>query len=228
MAELTQPFLLAGTILNTDASITDWLRTVHIQPRWLDEMIVVSSTSDLHLKELNGLPTTSLIYRWTEWHQSELYFLHQACREIRTGEKRMILLVSESTEATSALVLSSPAAIGIYNQIPLAYLDNQFSQHLENPNQDLLSTLESILEKADKKPQLLDSLSIDPGKQKRPVKNKTAFESATWTKSTNLRSGTISACLDVLNSLIDNKKKNGLVAEMDSAQNLYGIWIERL
>jgi hypothetical protein len=228
MAELTQPFLLAGKRLSNGDSIPDWLRAEHIQTRWLDECILLSESSEFLCSELPGLPPSSLTYRWPGWKQSQQYFLHQACREISTGEQRMILLVNESSTFSEAMVISSPAAIGMYNQIPLAYLEIPFAQHLDQTNLYILPLIESILLKAEKKPQDLNTLLIQPGKMKKPVKKDTSFESASWTKPKDAPFSTITACLDVVDSLAVLKKKNGLVVEVDAAENLYGLWIERL
>lgn len=228
MAELTTPFLLAGASLEPNASLSDWLRSVHIQPRWLDEVVVVSPYVSLRSTGLAEAKPNLLTYRWPGWKQSQHFLLQQACREIGCGERRLILLLSESEAVTTALVLAAPAAIGIYNQIPLAYLDAWFALHIENTGASLFDALSEPLKKAEKKPQQLHTLFLTAGRMKKPVKSGTDYASATWTKPTSEPANAISACLDVLNTLTSSGKKNGLAVEVDDSPNLYGVWIERL
>ncbi len=228
MPELTQPFLLAAAHIPQDQSLDSWLKSLHIQPRWLDEIIVLSADAHLRFTDLPGADAAVLLYPWPNWQRSELFAVQQSFREIATGERRLILLISEAERTSSVLLLAAPAVIGYYNQVPQAYLNHLFVQHLSATENDLLALLENQLTSAGRKPEELHTLSLQAKTQKRPGKSGSRFASATWAKSATPESGALAALVDVIHSLNQTHKKNGLVADLDSEGNLYGVWVERV
>jgi hypothetical protein len=228
MPELTIPFWLASTTMEASASIRDWMRSVRVNPRWLDEVVVTTPASTLRFDGLEGCPDSALIYRWQDWQQSQHLLLHNACREIVVGDRRLNLLISEAAATTTAVLLAAPAIIGIYNLSPLAYVEERFSDHLLTAEVDLLAQLETDLKKAERKPSQINSLLIDPGPCKKPIKSKTPFEGASWAKAQPGAEGGLAACHDVLNSLMTSGRKNGLALEVEPDLNLYATWIERI
>jgi len=228
MPELIQPFILAAGTLDNGTSLNSWLNATHIQPRWLDEIIVVSSSAELRFNHLPGADAATLVYGWPAWPRSEHYLIQQASREIATGERRLILLVSEVDNATSALLLAAPAVIGYYNQLPKAYLQHLFVTHLTAAEPDLLAETVIQVQAAGRKAEEIHTLSLHAFNQKKPGKIGTPFESAGWVKSALPQPGAIAAMGDTLASLSPAKKKNGLVLELDGEHNLYGIWIEKV
>lgn len=228
MPELIQPFMLAAGTLNESSALESWLKSMQVQPRWLDEIIVVSSSDQISFNGLAGADAATLVYCWPSWQRSEHYLIQQASREIATGERRLILLVSECETASSVLLLAAPAVIGYYNQLPQAYLQHLFVTHLTDAEPDLLTETAKQIQSAGRKPEEIHMLWLNPGKQKKPGKSGTPFESAGWVKSASGQSGPIAAMGDTLLSLSPAKKKNGLVVELDDENALYGIWIEKV
>jgi hypothetical protein len=228
MPELIQPFILAAGTLAEDSTLETWLKTTQVQPRWLDEIVVASSSAELRFNHLPGADAGTLVYSWPAWQRSEHYLIQQASREIATGERRLILLVSEGENSTSALLLAAPAVIGYYNQLPQAYLQHLFVTHLISAEPDLLAETATQVLAADRKPEEIHALSLNVFNQKKPGKSGTPFESAGWVKSASGQPGAIAAMGDTLASLAPGKKKNGLVLELDGERNLYGIWIEKV
>lgn len=228
MPELIQPFILAAGTLADGSTLETWLKTSQVQPRWVDEIIVVSETDQIRFNGLSGADAATLIYVWPSWQRSELYLIHQASREIATGERRLILLVSECETSTSALLMAAPAVIGYYNQLPQAYLQHLFVTHLSTAEPDLLAETATQVQAAGRKPEEIHALSLSVFNQKKPGKSGTAFESAGWVKSAPGQTGAIAAMGDTLSSLSPAKKKNGLVLELDGEHNLYGIWFEKV
>ena len=228
MAELTVPFWLASSTFEASASVGDWMRTVRVNPRWLDEIVVISTSDTLRFQGIEGCPDSTIIYRWVGWHRSEHLLLHNACREVIIGDRRLILLLSESKTTTTAVLLSAPAMVGIYNLNPLAYVDAHFSTSLHDVEVNLLETLAPLLAKIEKKPSQVDTLLISPGPCKRPVKTQTEFAGATWTKPQPEAEGALAACHEVLNTLIPSKHKNGLALEVEPHLDMYATWIEKI
>lgn len=228
MPELIQPFILAAGTLAEDSTLETWLKTTQVQPRWLDEIVVVSFSAELRFNHLPGADAGTLVYTWPAWQRSEHYLIQQASREIATGERRLILLVSEGENSTSALLLAAPAVIGYYNQLPQAYLQHLFVTHPSAQEIDLLAETATQIQAADRKPEEIHALSLSVFNQKKPGKSGTPFESAGWVKSASGQPGAIAAMGDTLASLAPGKKKNGLVLELDGERNLYGIWIEKV
>lgn len=228
MPELIQPFILAAGTLNESSTLESWLKSMQVQPRWLDEIIVVSAADPIRFIGLPGADAATLVYSWPAWQRSEHYLIQQASREIATGERRLILLVSEAENATSALLLAAPAVIGYYNQLPQAYLQHLFVTHLTTSEPDLLAETATQVQAAGRKAEEIHTLSLNAFNLKKPGKSGTAFESAGWVKSASGQPGAIAAMGDALASLSPAKKKNGLVLELDGEYNLYGIWIEKV
>jgi len=227
MAEITQPFWLASATLDASASVADWLRSVRVQPRWLEEIVVFSS-AQIRFDKIEGCRPSTLVYRWPDWQISQHLLLHQACREISLGERRLILLLAEAPTSTTVLLLGAPAAVGLYNLDPLASAAPFLSEHLENADVNLLEEIEPRLKKLDKKPSELNTMLISPGPCKKPVKSQTPFAPATWTKSLSNNEQAFESCQNVLAALTQTGKKNGLALEVDMDLNLYATWIERL
>lgn len=228
MPELILPFWLASATLDSSTSVRDWMRSVRVNPRWLDEIVVTSPSDSLRFDGVEGCPDSALIYRWQGWQHSQHLLLHNACREIIVGDRRLILLISESKTQTTAILLAAPATIGIFNLSPLAYVNAQFSEHLLTSDVNLLAQLEPHLKRAEKKTSQLDTLLIFPGPCKRPVKSQTPFAGATWTKPQPDAEGALAACHEVLSNLITTRHKNGLALEVETGLNLYASWIERI
>lgn len=228
MPELIQPFILAAGTLNDNSTLDSWLNTSHVQPRWLDEIIVVSSSTTIRFSHLPGADAATLVYAWPAWQRSEHYLIQQASREIATGERRLILLMSEGDNTTAALLLASPAVIGYYNQLPQAYLQSLFVTHLTAADANLFDETAAQIQTAGRRPEEIQALYLNAGTQKKPTKTGTAFEAAGWVKSALQQPGAIAAMVDTLTSLNPAKKKNGLVLELDNETNLYGVWIERV
>ena len=228
MPELTLPFWLNSATLDLSEPLESWLKIVRIQPRWLDEIIVTSNTAEQRFSDLNGITETVSITRWPRWDKSQHLLLHDACRKIIVGDRRLVLLIAEAAEQTTAVLISAPAIVGMYNLSPIAYLDTRLELHLPKLEASLLDLLETPLIKADKKPPQLDALLITPGPQKRPVKSQTSFEHAAWVKPKSGEAGALASCHDLLTHLGTAQRKHGLAVEVTSALDVFATGLERI
>lgn len=228
MADLSLPFWLASTRLEKSASIPDWLKSIHLQTRWFDEIIFIPANRETQFPRLPG-GNDQAIYRSTNQGEDGLRILHDACREIITGDRHMTLLICETLEATLPIILVSPAAAGIYNLSPIAYMDARLAFHLPEKEANLLMLLQDKLKKKEKSPSQLDLLAFRSRSYKQPVKSETPFEKAAWLKAENGEGLTgLTACHDLVAGLISKNKKNGLVVEVSDEANVSAIWIERI
>jgi hypothetical protein len=224
MPELTLPFWLESTVLPESETINDWLKTCRVQPRWIDEVIRVSTdTAAPSPVALDGLEPSTLQLEWPLGWNSEHSLLQAACREISVGDRRLILLLAQQT----AVLLAAPAVIGMYNLMPLAYVDELFSVHMPAPEMALLDFLDALLQKKQRKSSQVNQLLLVQHDAKRPVKTNTGFEGAGWVKS-QLPGGALTAAHELVQSLAQKKQVNGLAVEVGAEQNLFATWIERV
>jgi hypothetical protein len=227
MAESIQPFWLASARLTSPAELSDWMRSVRIQPRWLDEVILFSPEQEFAIPPLQELDETVMVTRHFPWHTSQLSILHDACRKINSGDRGMILILSVSAQATTAIILCSPSKTGMYNMMPLAYMDVRLALHLPTMNIDILETIARELAATEKSASQLHYLAFTSATLKRPVKSASPFSGAAWVKSEpGAEASALAACHDLVTQLATTKKKHGLAFEIDTESNLYASWIE--
>ncbi len=221
MTELTVPFWLAGGWVADRAQLPDWLKSRHIQPRWIDEEILLSAQTG---------PTTPLIapalfFQWPRALAAESQVLQQAAREIAVGERRMVLLSVLHPEGCRLAVLCSPAAVGMYNLMPLAYVTDWLTLPSSAQDSPVLSLLETVWARRERKVAQVKELSLLlPGK--RPVKGETAFKNAAWVSPEQSVEGGIGAAQALVEALIAKKQGNALLVEYDERQQLFSCWIE--
>lgn len=221
MTELTVPFWLAGGWVADRSQLPDWLKSQHIQPRWIDEEIFLSSQAE----PAAPLITPALFFQWPRALAAESQVLQQAAREIAGGERRMILLSVLHPEGCRLVVLCSPAAVGMYNLMPLAYVTDWLALPSAAQDSPVLSLLETVWARRERKVAQVKGLSLlQPGK--RPVKGETAFKSAAWISPEHPAEEGIGAAQALVEALIAKKQGNALLAEYDERQQLFSCWIE--
>lgn len=222
MAELTIPFWLASAEIRDGISVNDWLRSRHIQLRWIDELLQITEKKI----PVEGIDPSVPQFIWPAGQITDFYFLQSACREIALGEKRLILILSARHEVTTAVLLAAPAAVGMYNLIPQAYVEDWFYSVLSDPA-NLFDFLERSLVKVQRKPSEVDDLLLLMD-GKRPIKTKTNFEHSAWVKPEEVVSGTLQACHELVQRLIGKKHSNGLAVEVTQDKKCYTAWFERI
>jgi hypothetical protein len=228
MVELTTPFWLASTVLTETQTVNDWLKSQRIQPRWIDEVIRICNPAGAEALAVTGINEDVPQLQWPGGLYSESHYLQTACREIAVTNRQMILLLSDSGHQRTAVILAAPAAVGMYNLLPQTYVEELSSSRLPEVEADLLSSLDQILLKKQKKTvQVKELLLIQPS-GKRPVKSETTFSSAGWVKETNPDAGTMAACHNLVQTLLKKQQSNGLAVDMTADRQLYLIWIERV
>jgi hypothetical protein len=225
MAELIQPFWLASTRLDLAAGLPAWLSSVHIQARWLDEVVWITAEGHPPLPVLPGLDETTMVFESPNGKSSQLSLLQETCRKIETGDRDMVLLALSSATETIAIILSSPRIVGMNNLLPLAYMDARFYAHLPAKEADILGLLDAGLSRKGKSAYQVNFLAFVSSSVSRPAKTETPFARAAWGKQNE---NTLSACHELVASLAAGKKKQGLAVEIDPLLNLHAVWIEGL
>jgi hypothetical protein len=221
MTELTIPFWLTSGWIARRAELPAWLKSQHIQPRWIDEEIIVSSTPAAE----EPISPTVFFFKWPREVGVESLFLQQAAREIAAGDRRMILLSVIHPQGCRVVLLGSPAAVGMYNLMPQAYLTDWLALPPAAEEVPILSVLETMWTKRTKKPAQVKCLSLLlPGK--RPTKAETVFKNAAWVKPEQPAEGGIGAAHALVQALLEKKQGNALLAEFDERQQLFSCWIE--
>jgi len=228
MAELTIPFWLTSGVLADSQSINDWLKSERVQPRWIDEVIRITDNGAEDSLKVSGIGVGVPQFNWASGQYSEHLFLQAACREIEVGERRLILLLSDSGGQRVGVLLASPSAVGMYNLMPQAYLEEFFSLRLPDAEVNVLEILSSELLKKGRKAAQVKALLLVQAQAKRPVKAETDFSGAAWVKQVNPAAGAISACRDLVQVLMEKKQANGLAVEVAADRQLFATWIERI
>jgi hypothetical protein len=226
MAEMTLPFWLTSAVLEETQTVNDWLKAQRVQPRWIDEVIHICDPRTAPALTLSGLEKSTPQFNWPEQVQSDFFYLQAACREIAVGERRLILLLSGSGLQRTAVLLASPSAAGMYNLMPLAYVEELSCFHVDDSEPDLLQTLENALTAKEKKAAQVKDLLLLQTDGKRPVKSESAFSGASWVKVSHPAAGSLAACHDLVQQLATKKHSNGLAAELSTDRHLYLTWIE--
>jgi len=226
MVEMTVPFWLASTVLPESTTINAWLKTQGVQPRWIDEVIRLVETGTENDLGLVGLEATVPEFYWTRDQTNEQLIFQAACREIAVDDRNLILLLSSQARQTTAVLLASPPAVGMYNLMPLAYVEEQLSLRIPSADAAILPILETALLKKQKKVSQVKELLLVQAAGKRPVKAETAFASAGWVKPQNPVAGALNACHELVQVLVQKKLANGLAVELAAAQQLFATWIE--
>jgi hypothetical protein len=226
MADLAPAFWLASARLDSVAALPGWLKSVHVQPRWLDEIVTVSIDQTIEAISIAGLDDAVLVSRLENWPKSLQPLLHDACRKTANSEKDLILLVSQSTAGVTAALVSSPVVVGKYNLMPLAYLENRLSFHFPGKEDGLLDSIQIKLQKAERSAAELKLLAFHSPVCKRPVKSETPFTGAAWlSQVAGADRGTLAMGHDLATTLTA-KKKHGLIVEIDNDRDLYATWME--
>ncbi len=227
MADLPPAFWLASARLDSASEIAGWLKSVHVQLRWLDEVVIISEEPIPPTLDLPGLEGSTLVTRFNGWAKSQQPLLHDACRKTANGEKEIILVVSQTANIATAALVGSPVVVGRYNLIPAAYLENRLSFHLPDQNADLLETIQSRLIKSGRSAAELNLLAFQSSAGKRPVKSATPFAGAAWlNRESGADRNALAVTHDLVTSLSGSKKKNGLIIEIDSDYDLFATWVE--
>jgi hypothetical protein len=204
MVELTIPFWFASCVLSETESINSWLKTQKVQPRWIDEVIRVTEPGLESGFALTGIESSALQFGWSAGQFSDHKLLQAACREI------------------------APTAVGMYNLVPLAYVEELFTLQIPSSDMDLLAALEIAIIKKGKKAEQLKELLWLQNEGKRPVKSNTAFTAAQWVSLQGRPAGILPACHELVQVLLQKKQVNGLAVEVDASQHLFATWIERI
>lgn len=230
MADLVQPFWLASARMESAADLPGWLKSIHIQPRWLDEIITVTAGAPIDHSGLAGLQESILIHQNSDWKAARLPILHDACRKIETGDSEMILLAATSSAGLTGVILCSPVKVGMYNMIPLAYTGTRLALHISDKEANLPGLMDAALKQEDHKASEVNYLSFTSVACKRPVKTESPFAQAVWVKQEKSTADcAISACHDLVTAVSTaKKKKQGLAVEVDHNLDLYTAWIEGL
>lgn len=228
MTEMTIPFWLASAVLPRSETVTGWLKSQRLQPRWIDEVIRLTESGPENDLDLIGLEPNVPEFRWNSDQVNEQFIFHAACREVAVDDRNLILLLSGQSRQTTAVLLASPAAVGMYNLIPEAYVEELISLRLPGTEVELFPILESALLKKQRKPAQLKAICLVNAAGKRPVKAETAFASAGWVKPQNPAAGALAACHELVGALAQKELTNGLAAEVTAAGQLFATWIERV
>jgi hypothetical protein len=227
MAELAPAFWLASTRLNSLSMLESWLKLIHVQPRWLDEIVLISSEASIPSPDLAGMEQTTIISCFPAWLKSQQPLIHDASRKAANGEKDMILLIAQGEGGFTTALISSPAVIGRYNLIPQAYLEYRLSFHLDEKDEALLDTIQTALQKDSKSAAVVNIFVFHSQRSKRPVKSATPFAGAAWlNQEEGVDRSALSMMHDLTTALATLKKKNGLVVEIDAENNLFSTWLE--
>ncbi|MHC1740309.1 MAG: hypothetical protein AB9897_04275 [Anaerolineaceae bacterium] len=227
MVELTVPFWLTSAILPETETVSEWLRSQRVQPRWIDEVVCMTYTQDGNDSIVPNLAVDALQFIWPIGTHSEQYFLQSACREISVKDRRLILLLSKQREQTATVLLASPETVGMYNLMPLAYVEGLISTHLPSPNIEFFEFIDSTLLAKGKKVNQVKQLWVQTD-DKRPTKTETPFASAAWVKTEREKAGSLAGCHGVVQALIQKNQSNGLAIEVDAYRQLFATWIERV
>jgi hypothetical protein len=228
MVELTIPFWLASGVLSETESINSWLKTQKVQPRWIDEVIRFTQPGLENEIVLTGIEPSALQFNWSASQLSDYQLLQAACREITMGDRSLALLLSCRNHQRTAVLLAAPAAVGMYNLVPLAYVEESFTLQIPSSDMDLLAALEIAIIKKGKKAEQLKELLWLQNEGKRPVKSNTAFVSAQWLNLQSRPAGILPACHELVQALLQKKQVNGLAVEVDASQHLFATWIEHI
>lgn len=227
MADLSPAFWLASVRLDSLSALEGWLKSIHVQPRWLDEILLISSEASIPSPDLAGLEQTTLISRFPAWMRSQQPLIHDASRKAANGEKDIILLIAQGEVGFTAALISSPAVIGRYNLIPQAYLEYRLSFHLNDKDEALLELIQTALQKNGKSAAALNLFAFHSQRSKRPVKSATPFAGAAWlNQEEGVDRSALSMMHDLATALAASKKKNGLVVEIDAENDLFSTWLE--
>lgn len=227
MADLSPAFWLASARLDSLSALEGWLKSIHVQPRWLDEILLISSEASIPSPDLAGLEQTTLISRFPAWMRSQQPLIHDASRKAANGEKDIILLIAQGEVGFTAALISSPAVIGRYNLIPQAYLEYRLSFHLNDKDEALLELIQTALQKNGKSAAALNLFAFHSQRSKRPVKSATPFAGAAWlNQEEGVDRSALSMMHDLATALAASKKKNGLVVEIDAENDLFSTWLE--
>ena len=228
MVEMTIPFWLTSAVLLRSETVAGWLKSQRVQPRWIDEVIRLSESDVENGLDLTGLEPNVPEFRWNSDQVSEQFMFHAACREVAVDDRNLILLLSSQAWQTTAVLLASPAAVGMYNLIPMAYVEELISLRLPGAEAELFPILESALLKKQRKPAQLKEILMVSAAGKRPVKAETAFASAGWVRPQNPAAGALAACHELVGALAQKEQANGLAVELTAAGQLFATWIERV
>jgi hypothetical protein len=228
MVELTVPFWLTSAVLADDQSVNDWLKSQRIQARWIDEIVRISGSGSEGALAVDGIGESVSQLLWPRELYSESLYFQSACREIAVDDRRMILLLADSGQQRTAVLLAAPAAVGMYNLMPQAYVEEFMAPRLSADAGELMTWLDSFLLKHEKKPTQVKELLLVQSIGRRPVKAETAFSAAGWVKTANAQAGALSACHDLVQALLTRQQSNGLAVEVAADRQLFINWIERV
>jgi len=217
------PFWLTSAILSPGETVEGWLTAQHIRPRWIDEIIQIDADAGKETLSISGIVAEVPWLHSRAGQVSEHFVLQGACREIAVGDRRMILLIS----LPAVVLLVAPAAVGMYNLFPQAYVEEFFNQKRAAADVPVLEYLEALLQKKQRKAAQLDGLLLVQAGGKRPVKAETAFSGAAWVKPPELL-GALAGCHELVQALLQKKRGDGLAVEVTADQNLWATWIERV
>ena len=228
MVEMTLPFWLDSTVLSATETVNAWLKTRHFQPRWIDEVIYIEETGSELEVDLTGIEPNVPEFHWTWSQTNEQLIFQAACREIAVDDRNLILLLSSQAQQTTVVLLASPAAVGMYNLMPMAYVEDLIGLRISSGQAEVFKALEAALLKRQRKPVQLKQLLLVSENGKRPVKAETPFASAGWVKSQNPAAGALTACHELIGTLVQKLQTNGLAVELTTAGQLFATWIERV
>ena len=112
--------------------------------------------------------------------------------------------------------------------MPLAYLEELFEFVVPADSPDVLTLLDSALQKKQRKASSLKAFGFLQASGKRPVKTDTAFANSLWVKSTEGTSGSLAACHEMVQILTQKRLSSGLSVEVAANQILFATWMERV
>lgn len=226
MTEITIPFWLASAVLTNDQTVENWLQTQHIRARWIDEVVWIFEGKENSSCSIANLNVEAVQTKWSNPPVSEQYFLHCACREIALGERQLVLLLSIRSQTTTAVLLAGPGAAGMYNLMPQAYIEELFQ--FPGGETALLTRLDQVVAEKKRKSSTIKELSLARVDGKRPTKTGTPFAGATWVNPQQESLGSLAACHEMVDALIEKQQNIGLAVEETAEHLVFAAWIERV
>jgi hypothetical protein len=127
---MSEAYLVSGCELppgsSLDKVINAACQSAGIKPHQIDEIHLYSSAASalFHRKQSSE---TSTIYSWPLLPLLPATGLRSICQSMEAGEVTLSLLMEDSPNYSSAILLANPIAVGRYNLTPLVHLANRLS-----------------------------------------------------------------------------------------------------
>jgi len=129
---MSEAYLLASVDVegSAQAALQSLLERSGIPDNRIQEMhwfaLPVDSSAESSSELANHIPKAA-IFQWSSGSALEHYVLQSTARAIQCGERALIVLGQSWESQSTALLLSSPSAVGRYNLLPKARFSARFS-----------------------------------------------------------------------------------------------------